>query len=53
YTYLTEDDATARVRALKEEGVRVVVGPGLVTDMADKYGLVGVFLYSGNAVRLA
>jgi len=53
YTYLTEDDATARVRALKEEGVRVVVGPGMVTDLADKYGLVGVFLYSGNAVRLA
>lgn len=53
YTYLTEDDATARVRALKEEGVRVVVGPGMVTDLADKYGLMGVFLYSGNAVRLA
>ncbi len=53
YTYLTEDDATARVRALKEEGIRVVVGPGMVTDLADKYGLMGVFLYSGNAVRLA
>jgi PAS domain S-box-containing protein len=25
----------------------------MVTDLADKYGLVGVFLYSGNAVRLA
>lgn len=53
YTYLTEDDATARVRALKEEGVRVIVGPGMVTDLAERYGLVGVFLYSGNAVRLA
>ncbi|WP_354681226.1 propionate catabolism operon regulatory protein PrpR [Cupriavidus plantarum] len=53
YTYLTEDDATARVRALREEGVRVVVGPGMVTDLAERYGLVGVFLYSGNAVRLA
>lgn len=53
YTYLTEDDATVRVRALKEEGVRVIVGPGMVTDLAERFGLVGVFLYSGNAVRLA
>lgn len=53
YTYLTEDDAAARVKALKQEGIEVVVGPGMVTDMADRFGLVGVFLYSGNAVKLA
>jgi propionate catabolism operon transcriptional regulator len=53
YTYLTEDDAAARVKALKQEGIDVVVGPGMVTDMADRFGLVGVFLYSGNAVKLA
>ncbi|WP_420994315.1 propionate catabolism operon regulatory protein PrpR [Cupriavidus sp. 30B13] len=51
YTYLTEDDATARVKALKQEGVQVVVGPGLVTDLADRIGLIGVFLYSGVSVR--
>ncbi|WP_084084844.1 propionate catabolism operon regulatory protein PrpR [Cupriavidus sp. USMAA2-4] len=51
YTYLTEDDATARVKALRQEGIKVVVGPGLVTDLADKHGLVGVFLYSGVSVR--
>ncbi|WP_458764028.1 propionate catabolism operon regulatory protein PrpR [Cupriavidus basilensis] len=51
YTYLTEDDAAARVKALKQEGVKVVVGPGMVTDLADKIGLIGVFLYSGNSVR--
>ncbi|KWR91864.1 propionate catabolism operon regulatory protein PrpR [Cupriavidus sp. IDO] len=53
YTYLTEDDAVARVKALKQEGVQVVVGPGLVTDLADRFGLTGVFLYSGNSVRMA
>lgn len=53
YTYLTEDDATARVQTLKQEGVKVVVGPGLVTDLADRLGLIGVFLYSGNSVRMA
>ena len=53
YTYLTEDDAVARVKALKQEGIQVVVGPGLVTDLADRYGLTGVFLYSGNSVRMA
>lgn len=53
YTYLTEDDAAARVKALKQEGVQVVVGPGMVTDLADQIGLVGVFLYSGNSVRMA
>ncbi|MGT2494466.1 hypothetical protein ACU4GD_38345 [Cupriavidus basilensis] len=29
--YLTEDDAAAVVKALKQEGVKVVVGPGMVT----------------------
>ncbi len=53
YTYLTEDDAAALVKALKREGVQVVVGPGMVTDLADQFGLVGVFLYSGNSVRMA
>jgi len=53
YTYLTEDDATARVQMLKQEGIKVVVGPGLVTDLADRLGLIGVFLYSGNSVRMA
>ncbi|MCD9123383.1 propionate catabolism operon regulatory protein PrpR [Cupriavidus sp. UGS-1] len=53
YTYLTEDDATVRVKALRQEGVEVVVGPGLVTELADRLGLTGVFLYSGQSVKLA
>ncbi|MFX5494234.1 PrpR N-terminal domain-containing protein, partial [Acinetobacter baumannii] len=31
----------------------VVVGPGLVTELADRLGLTGVFLYSGQSVKLA
>lgn len=53
YIYLTEDDAAVRVRALRQEGIDVVIGPGLVTELADRIGMTGVFLYSGNAVKLA
>ncbi|MGY8527363.1 propionate catabolism operon regulatory protein PrpR [Paracidovorax citrulli] len=53
YLYQTADDAAERVRTLREEGIRAVVGPGLVTELAEQHGLAGVFLYSGNSVRLA
>ena len=52
-TYTTEDDARACLRALQQQGVEVVVGPGLVADLADEMGLTGVFLYSMDAVREA
>ncbi len=52
-TYTTEDDARACLRALQQQGIEVVVGPGLVADLADEMGLTGVFLYSMDAVREA
>ena len=52
-TYATEDDARACLRALQQQGIEVVVGPGLVADLADEMGLTGVFLYSMDAVREA
>ncbi|MFN3617477.1 MAG: propionate catabolism operon regulatory protein PrpR [Aquabacterium sp.] len=52
-TYATEDDARACLRALRQQGIEVVVGPGLVADLADEMGLSGVFLYSMDAVREA
>jgi propionate catabolism operon transcriptional regulator len=52
-TYATEDDARACLRALQQQGIEVVVGPGLVANLADEMGLTGVFLYSMDAVREA
>ncbi|HEX5372125.1 MAG TPA: propionate catabolism operon regulatory protein PrpR [Aquabacterium sp.] len=50
-SYETEDDARACLRELQHLGVEVVVGTGLVADLADELGLTGVFLYSMDAVR--
>lgn len=52
-SYQTEEEAQASVQALQQEGVPVVVGTGVVADMADQIGLTGVFLYSRDAVREA
>jgi len=50
-TYRTEDDAQACVIELRNMGVKAVIGPGLVADLADQAGQAGVFLYSTGAVR--
>jgi transcriptional regulator, propionate catabolism operon regulatory protein len=52
-SYTTAEDAAECVQALAEEGIEVVVGPGLVTDLAEQAGLGGVFLYSQRSVRAA
>jgi propionate catabolism operon transcriptional regulator len=49
--YVTEQDARDAVKALAASGVEVVVGPGLVCDLAEEAGLRGVFLYSQSSVR--
>jgi len=51
--YTTEEDARDVVRELKALGTEAVVAPGLVADLADEAGMVGVFLYSQDAVREA
>ncbi|MBC7700538.1 propionate catabolism operon regulatory protein PrpR [Aquabacterium sp.] len=52
-SYRTEEEALSCVQALKNLGVTVLVGSGMVADLADQLGLTGVFLYSGDAVREA
>jgi propionate catabolism operon transcriptional regulator len=52
-SYRTEDEAQACVRELQQRGVEVVVGTGVVADLADQMGLTGLFLYSPDAVREA
>nr|WP_245844887.1 propionate catabolism operon regulatory protein PrpR [Noviherbaspirillum humi] len=51
--YVTEQDARAQISELKASGIRVVVGPGLVNDLAEEAGLTGIFLYSAASIRQA
>jgi propionate catabolism operon transcriptional regulator len=41
------------VLELKQSGVGAIAGPGLVTDLAEREGLRGVFLYSRTSVGTA
>ncbi|MDE2400585.1 MAG: propionate catabolism operon regulatory protein PrpR [Burkholderiales bacterium] len=50
-SYRTEDEAQACVRELAHLGIGVMVGSGVVADVADQMGLTGMFLYSLDAVR--
>jgi propionate catabolism operon transcriptional regulator len=52
-TYVTEEDARARINELKSEGIQAIVGAGLITDLAEEAGLTGVFVYSAGSIRQA
>lgn len=52
-TYATEEDARAQVNELKADGIKAVVGAGLITDLAEEAGLAGVFVYSAASIRQA
>ncbi|MEX0446455.1 propionate catabolism operon regulatory protein PrpR [Xenorhabdus sp. SGI246] len=52
-SYVTEEDARAQVNALKAIGIQVIVGAGLITDLAYEAELVGVFVYSAASIRQA
>ncbi|CAN7578362.1 propionate catabolism operon regulatory protein PrpR [Trinickia sp. LjRoot230] len=52
-SYRSAPDAQACVLDLREKGVEVVVGPGLVADLAATAGMSAVFLYSHASVRAA
>ncbi|TDV04910.1 propionate catabolism operon regulatory protein PrpR [Paraburkholderia caballeronis] len=52
-SYQTAQDAEACVLDLRDRGVRAIVGPGLVTDLAARFGLASVFVYSRPSVRAA
>jgi propionate catabolism operon transcriptional regulator len=52
-TYVTEEDARARINELKAEGIEAIVGAGLITDLAEEAGLTGVFVYSAGSIRQA
>ena len=52
-TYVTEEDARSQINELKAAGIKVIVGAGLVTDLAEEAGLTGVFVYSAASIRQA
>ena len=52
-TYLTAEDARAQINELKANGIKAIVGAGLVTELAEEAGLTGVFVYSTATIRQA
>jgi transcriptional regulator, propionate catabolism operon regulatory protein len=52
-SYRSAQDAQACVLDLKDRGIGVIVGPGLVTDLAVAAGMGAVFLYSHASIRTA
>jgi len=52
-TYVTREDARAAIKEMKTNGIEVVVGAGLITDLAEEAGLNSVFLYSAASIRQA
>jgi propionate catabolism operon transcriptional regulator len=52
-TYLTAEDARSQINELKANGIKAVVGAGLITDLAEEAGLTGVFVYSAATIRQA
>ncbi|MEN8129970.1 MAG: propionate catabolism operon regulatory protein PrpR [Pseudomonadota bacterium] len=53
HSYKTADDARKCVSELARQGIEVIIGPGLVTELAEQTGLTGIFLYSQSSVREA
>ncbi|CAM3845867.1 propionate catabolism operon regulatory protein PrpR [Xenorhabdus thuongxuanensis] len=52
-SYVTEEDARTQINALKAMGIKVIVGAGLITDLAYEAELVGIFVYSADSIRQA
>lgn len=52
-SYVTAEDARAQLTALKAMGITVVVGAGLITDLAEEMGMTGIFIYSTETIRQA
>ncbi|WP_438392609.1 propionate catabolism operon regulatory protein PrpR [Caballeronia sp. DA-9] len=50
-SYVSAEDAESCVLDLRDRGVQTVVGPGLVTELAEKAGMKSVFLYSRASVQ--
>ena len=52
-SYVTREDARATMDEMKAAGIEVIVGAGMITDLAEEAGLTGIFLYSAASIRQA
>jgi propionate catabolism operon transcriptional regulator len=52
-TYVTREDARAHINEFKASGIKVVVGAGLISDLAENAGLISSFIYSATSIRQA
>lgn len=53
HTYRDAQEAEDLVLTLRDDDVEAIVGPGLVTELAERAGMTGIFLYSQDSVRAA
>lgn len=51
--FVTAEDARTCVGELVANGVDVIIGTGMVTDLAEQAGVVGILMYSAESVRQA
>ena len=51
--FVTEEDARNRIAELVTQEVKVIVGTGMVADLAEEAGVKGVLMYSADSIRLA
>ncbi|MBD8531221.1 MULTISPECIES: propionate catabolism operon regulatory protein PrpR [unclassified Massilia] len=52
-SYVTREDARAAMDEMKAAGIEVIVGAGMITDLAEEAGLTAIFLYSAASIRQA
>ncbi|MFC5462350.1 propionate catabolism operon regulatory protein PrpR [Massilia niabensis] len=52
-SYVTREDARAAIKEMQAGGIGVIVGAGLITDLAEEAGVNSVFLYSAASIRQA
>ncbi len=52
-TFVTAEDARTCVAELVAKGVKVIVGTGLATELAEQAGVPGILLYSAETIRAA
>jgi propionate catabolism operon transcriptional regulator len=52
-SYVTREDARSTMDEMKAAGIEVIVGAGMITDLAEEAGLTGILLYSAASIRQA
>ena len=48
FTFISEDDIEQKIRIVKENGIKVIVGGAPAVSMAEKYGIKGILVECGD-----